>query len=361
MYSRREFGKMALAGLPLSSFAVPALLADTRADATVRGVKLGAITGAYGPFTAPPGRDVIDVVLDVSRRYGVGHVELVNSLIEPPLGGPCAPGARGAGRAEGGPAGARIDRGAGPDGQTGTARGGRRGGGGPCGIGGQVPAVIPDGYIEAREQLRQWRLTAPLDRFREIRRKFDAAGVDLFSYVMTIGDDFTDAEIDAVYRHMQALGVDTFCTNQTRVGMAPRCAPFSDRYKIRAAFHTHQLSQDPNEVSSPDSLATVLALSRHFMVNLDIGWFYDGGHDPLAYFLAHPDRITHVHVRDRGPDGGQADIGAGILHVDQMLRTARDRRLDIAFIVEQTGRTGAGDRNDAVRQNIDWMKTVLRS
>ena len=31
------------------------------------------------------------------------------------------------------------------------------------------------------------------------------AGLNLFSYVVTISDDFTDPEIDAVFRQMQAL------------------------------------------------------------------------------------------------------------------------------------------------------------
>jgi sugar phosphate isomerase/epimerase len=347
--------------------------ADTKGDATVRGIKLGAITGAYGPFITQPGQDVVDAVIATSRQFGVGHVELVNSLIEPPLSGVCAPAPRaggpgGTGGAPGGAAGGgqAAQPAAGPGGGApgaGAARGGGRGGGGgnPCGVGGQVPAVIPDGYLQAREELRQWRLKAPLDRFRQIRKKFDAAGIDLFSYVMTIGDDFTDAEIDAVYKHMQALGVDKFCTNQTRVGMAPRFAPFSDKYKIKAAFHTHQNSQDPNEISSPESLDKVLAMSKYFMINLDIGWYFDGGNDPLKYFLAHPDRITHLHVRDRAAGGGQADIGAGILKIDQMLKTARDKKYNIGFILEQAGRTGATDRNDGVKQNIDWMKSVLLS
>ena len=97
MYSRREFNRAALAGLSLSVLRPSALFADAKADATIRGVKLGAITGAYGPFTAQPGQDVIDAVIQTSVRYGVGHVELVNSLIEPPLGGVCAQGRRGGG------------------------------------------------------------------------------------------------------------------------------------------------------------------------------------------------------------------------------------------------------------------------
>ena len=62
-------------------------------------------------------------------------------------------------------------------------------------------------------------------RFREVRQKFDAAKLNLFSYVQTVDDDMTDAEIDAVFKQMQALRVPMFTTNQTRVGMGPRVAP----------------------------------------------------------------------------------------------------------------------------------------
>jgi hypothetical protein len=88
---------------------------------------------------------------------------------------------------------------------------------------------------------------------------------------VTIGDDFTDAEIDAVFKQMAALDVKRFCTNQTRVGMGPRMVAAAEKYRISPAFHTHNLVNDPNEVASPASLDRVLAMSKLFMVNLDIG------------------------------------------------------------------------------------------
>ncbi len=382
MHSRRQFGKAVAAGIGLSMFNVRSLLADAASDATVRGVKLGAITGAYVPFNLT-GFDAVDQVIQLSIQTGAGHVEFVNTLIEPAMGGPCAMnfgamrgGPGGPGGPGGGPggapgAGAGAPGGgppaAGPGGAPGAGgRGGAPGRAGgfnaPCGIGGQVPTGTPPaGYQAERDKLRQWRLNADLDQFREIRKKFDAAGVDLFSYVMTIGDDFTDPEIDAVFRHMQALGVDKFCTNQTRVDMGPRIVPYAEKYKIRPAFHTHDLSQDPNEVSSPESLAKLLAMSPLFMVNFDIGHYWDGGNDPWPYFQQHHDRITHIHVRDSNKDRQQVDIGTGVLHVADMLRLTRDNKWDVAFIVEQNGRAGTTNNADALKANIDWMKGILDS
>jgi xylose isomerase-like TIM barrel protein len=314
-YSRRQFTRIAFTSAALPFARVLAHTSRSPA-ATVRGVELGAITGVYGPFTAAAGQDVVDVVIARSLEAGIGHVELVNSLFEP--------------RVTGG------------------------------GIGGQAPATASPEYLQTREGLRQWRLTQPLDRFREIRRKFDAAGLDLFSYVMTIGDDFTDPEIEAVFQHMQALAVERFCTNQTRVGMGPRMVRYAEKYRISPAFHNHSLVNDANEIASLASLDAVLAMSSLFMVNLDIGHFARGGNDPLAYIKAHHDRITHLHVRDHKRDGTAANIGEGDLQVAEILRTIRDNKWPIACILEQ-GRTGLESSIAATKANLEYMRRVLES
>jgi sugar phosphate isomerase/epimerase len=177
---------------------------------------------------------------------------------------------------------------------------------------------------------------------------------------MTIGDDFTDPEIDAVFRHMQALGVDKFCTNQTRVGMGPRMAPSAERYNIRPAFHNHALVNDPNEVASPESFRRLFAMSPLFMANLDMGHYARGGNDPLVFLQANHARITHVHVRDHARDGSAADIGEGDLPVREMLRFVRDGRFPVAFILEQS-RSGTGTNVDKTRRNLDVLRAALES
>jgi sugar phosphate isomerase/epimerase len=142
--------------------------------------------------------------------------------------------------------------------------------------------------------------------------------------------------------------------------MGPRMAPYAEKYKIRPAFHTHDQSQDPNEVSSPESLQKLLDMSPMFMINLDVGHYFSGGNDPLPYLKAHHDRITHIHVRDSNADRTQAEIGTGVLHVDQMLKFVRDNHYDVAFIVEQTGHSGATNNADALKMNIDWMRQTLQ-
>ena len=61
---------------------------------------------------------------------------------------------------------------------------------------------------------------------------------------------------------MQALEVDKFCTNQTRVGMGPRMAPYAEKYRISRRSTRTRWSNDPNEVASPASLDKVLGMSH---------------------------------------------------------------------------------------------------
>lgn len=338
MYTRRDFGKVALSGLSLAALPGPMLRAagGARIDSTVRGVKLGVITAGFaasggrgapagGPPAAPPpvpataGKDPVDQIIEDLLQIGAANIELSANVYGAP-----------------------------------TVTGGA--------VGGQAPATATPEYLQSREALRQWRLTAPLDRFREVRQKFAAAGLNLFSHVVTIGDDFTDVEIDAVFKQMQALGVTVFCTNQTRVAMGPRIVPFAEKYRIRPAFHTHALANDPNEVASPASLQRLLAMSPWFMVNLDIGHFTAGNQDAVAYIRDHHDRITHLHVKDRKRDNGPSVAwGTGDTPIDACLRMIRDNQWPIACIVERDNRDETGSAIELTKKYMDYMKRVLES
>jgi len=243
MHSRREFLKGSLSALALSAIP-PAASSAARLDSTVRGVKVGLITGSLNPLPTIPGRDPIDIIIEQCIQLGAANVELVNVMMlnEPQV-----------------------------------VNGGRFG---------QPPDKITPEYLESREKLRQFRLALPLDRFREVRKKFDSAGLNLFSYVMTIGDDFTEPEIEAVFKQMQALKINLFTTNQTRVGMGPRIAPFAEKYKIRPAWHPHAMVEDPNEVATAESMEKLLGMSKSFVINLDIGHYTAGdSHYPIICLL----------------------------------------------------------------------------
>ena len=318
MYSRREFNAKALSGLALSAASVEGLWA-AKTESTVRGVKLGLITGTLNPLPSVPGKDSIDVIIDECLQVGAANIELVN------VGGDTGPQ---------------------------VVNGGRFG---------QAPDKTTPEYLKTREEQRQWRINLPLDRFRQVRQKFEAAGLNLFSYVWTVADDYTDAELDAVFKQLQALGVKLFCTNQTRVAIGAKIAPFSEKYGISAAWHPHSNVQDPNEVATPESMEKLLAMSKAFRINLDIGHFTAGNNDAVAFLKKHHDRITHLHIKDRKRDNGpNVQLGTGDTPIVECLKLIRDNKWPIYAILEREYR-GPGTPVEEAKWQMDYMKKALNA
>ncbi len=312
MQSRREFGKRIFSAAALAAAAPRAWSA--KLDSTVRGVKLGLITGSLNPL--PEGKDPIDTIIEECTYIGAANVELVN-LLEPRLVG-------------------------------------------AVGFGHPPSPMTPE-YEKSRAAVREWRLKTPIDTFRTIRKKFDAAGISLISYVMTFDLDFTDEEIDAVFKQMQALKVGFFCTNQSRVDVAPRLIPFAEKYKIRPAWHPHAMVNDPNEVASVASLEKLLAMSKLFAINLDIGHFTAGNNDAADFLRKHHDRITHIHIKDRKRDNGpNVALGTGDTPIRECLTMIRDNKWPIYGIIEREFR-GPGKPADETKGQLEYLKNILES
>ena len=310
--TRRDFTRLAFTGAAALT-RLPGLAASGGSE---RGVKLGITTGSLNPLPEVPGKDRLDTIVEECSQLGCRNVELAAGFFGPSLQG--------------------------------------------AAVGGQVPKEITPQYRESREQLRAWRMSAAaVDRARQVRKKFDDAGINLFSMSNTFADDVTDPEIDALFRQMRALRIHLFQTNQTRVSMGPRLVPFVERYKIRPAFHTHAEVNDPNEIASVESLQKLMRLSPEFRICLDIGHFTAGNNDAVAYLREHHDRITHIHVKDRKRDGGpNVEWGTGDTPIKPSLVLIRDNRYPIYCIVEREFQ-GAGTALEQTRRDLEYMKNAL--
>ena len=287
-------------------------------SSTIRGVKIGLITSSLRPLPKIPGKDDADVVIDQCVAMDVENVELGSRFFGPEL--------------------------------LGLVRG-------------RAPAVPTPDYLRTRAVQRAWCLSpGSLDEFVAVRKKFKRAGLNLFSISNTFYDDCTDAEIDAVFRQMKALGIRVFQTNQTRVPMGLRLAPAAEKYGISAAFHPHAEVQDPDEVASLASLTKLLAFSPAFRVCLDIGHFVAGNNDPIAFLREHHERITHIHVKDRKRNkGANVAWGEGDTPIEECLHLIRDKRWPIIALTEREYDDGVGTPYEQTRANIQAMRAMLVS
>src|SRR5580704_6685719 len=183
VYSRRDFGKIALAGVP----ALKAMMSmkSMGIDSSFEGVRLGTITYSYNndlPLVA--GQDQIDGIIPLCQTAGVGLIELMCNHAEP------------ASELAVQQAAARAARMAALAAATAAGTAPPAPGAGAAGSGrGPSPEAL-----KARDELRQWRLSTPMSHFEGIKKKFNNAGVSIFAYCVNgMGDDFTSDEIDVMF------------------------------------------------------------------------------------------------------------------------------------------------------------------
>jgi sugar phosphate isomerase/epimerase len=247
----------------------------------------------------------LDDAIKVMAGIGIGECELFSGHVEPRIGPP--PGARP------------------PQSPTGAGSG-------------EMTPEMREAMREAarkrQEETRKWRLSVPLDHFKDVRNKFDAAGIKLQAYNLSFNDNFTDDEIDRGFQMAEALGV-TLVTASSTLSAAKRVAPFAEKYKITVAMHGHSNLTDPNQFAKPESFAAALAMSKYFAINLDIGHFFAAGFDPVPYIEANHARITNLHIKDRKKENGpNTPWGQGDTPIKQVLQLLKEKKYDIPANIE---------------------------
>jgi len=302
IYSRRDFSKLALAGLQLS-------MALAKIDSRVAGVQIGVQSYSFRDRS-------LDEAIKAMVEDGIGECELFSPHIEP-----TRPQVRAAD-----PPPNQADRAA--------AR------------------------AAALEELRKWRLTVPLDDIKAARKKFDDAGIWLFAFNVSFRDDFTDPEIDRGFQMAQALGVKVITASST-LSVMPRVVPFAEKYKITVGVHGHSNVKDPNEFATPESFTKAMAMSKYVGVNLDIGHFSAAGFDPSAFIQAHHDRITNLHLKDRKKDDGpNMPFGEGDTPIKQVLRLVKEKKYKMPANIEYEYK-GKEDAAVEVKKCFQYCKEAL--
>ncbi len=315
MYSRREFGKLALASLPLT-------VAFASGSSKVNGVRIGVQSYSFRMLS-------LDEAIKAMKDIGIGECELFSGHVEPrPNVGPGGPGG-----------GAPPQGGARPQ-MTPEQQAARR-----------------DAMQKAAEETKKWRLTVSMDHFKDIRKKFNAAGIVLQAYNYSFNDRFSDEEIDRGFQMAKALGVKVITASST-LSSAKRVAPFADKHKITVAMHGHSNLTNPNEFAKPESFAAALAMSKYFAVNLDVGHFFAAGYDPIAYIEQNHARITNLHLKDRKKaDGPNTPWGEGDTPIKQVLQLLKTKKYNIPANIEYEYR--GEDTVAEVRKCFQYIKDAL--
>jgi sugar phosphate isomerase/epimerase len=406
-YTRREFGKLALAGLPAAAFfdvpAFGAALLQAKPNSLFHGVQIGTITYSYRQLPDQSAEATLKYIVD----SGISAIELMGGPVESFAGAPSGRrgGGAGGGAAGGGaPGGAPGGRAGGGGGGRGAAAGGPpaaspapptaldpnapswngqpcatgRGGGGGGAVGGggarggglvppsaspAAPAVAaPPQGPAPQDALKAWRTSVSMDVFKKLRKMYNDAGVTIYAWKQ-LTPNMSDEEFEYIFNVAEALG----CTHTTlelptganAAAQLKRVGDFAMKKKIYAAYHTHTQG-------SMSVFDEAFAASKGNMANIDLGHYVAGGNvggTTLQFLEKFHDRISSVHLKDRTTPAHCAlnlPWGTGETPIKEILQLMRKNRWKFPASIELEYSVPEGsDPVKEVKKCVEYCKAAL--
>jgi sugar phosphate isomerase/epimerase len=295
MYSRRQFGRVAFAFLPL-----PLLAA--KIDSNVHGVQLGVHTFS---FSTLPHDGILDAIVGGMVDARIGECILRAQDIEP----------------------------------------------------GDLWDQVRTAPAEAREKLGRWRMAVSLDYFQAIRRKFENAGVAIYGFGAS--PNAVDEELHRTFEIAQALGAKIVTLGGTLAlakRLAPIAEKHDMMVGLQG--HPSAASTDREQIQRPEDFAEALSLSKNLRLSLDIGDATGAGYDALQFVRGNHDRIHTVYLKDRKKDRTSVPWGEGDTPIKPILQMIRDRKYPIRAYIDCDYKS-SGSRAAEVKRCFEYAKAAL--
>ena len=312
-YTRREFTRLALLGLPAAKL-LSAVRPLDAAVSKIAGVRIGLNVPYSFGNNAMNGEDVLKNVL----LLGVTALELRSQPVELFLGAP-TPAPRVTGDS--------------------AAR--------------AAAAANARSYAE---QLRQWRLATDPNGAKAFRKKYEDAGVQIEIVKFDNIYAMNDGELDFAFALAKTLGARAIsCEISTKDDDLRRVGSFADKHKLMVGYHGH------TQVT-PAIWENAFSLAKYNSANVDIGHFIAGNnYSPVEFIKKYHDRITHVHIKDRKlHEGPNVPFGQGDTPIVEVLRLIRDNGWPIQATIEFEYPVPAGsDRMTEIAKALKYCRDAV--
>jgi sugar phosphate isomerase/epimerase len=259
--SRRKFLNRALAAAAISaipfhygfkSFANP--IQGTKPNSKFGGVQIGAITYSWRSMPCTP-KDIISYCI----QAGISDIELMGNVAEDYLGIPQSP--------------ARP-----PKDKPQTQ---------------EEKDAYEKAAAEATEAQRKWRLSVSMEKYKDLRRMFNDAGINIHIIKFSPAN-WSDEEIDYAFKAAKAIGA-VGVTEEIGEKACKRLGPFAEKHKMYAIFHNHGQPGEPGW-----TFDKFLEYSPNNMLNFDAGHYFGAtGLHPNDIIKRLHKRIVSIHMKDK--------------------------------------------------------------
>jgi sugar phosphate isomerase/epimerase len=306
LQTRRDFTKLALSTLPgaalLSSFNAGAADAVAKPNSKVAGVQIGLNV----PYSFANAVMSADEILQHCVELGLSAVEMRTQPVEAFLG---------------------------------------------------VPQLSPSkSKADNAQELVEWRKTVSLEPLKQLRTKYETAGV-LMEIIKVDGIfKMSDAEVDYAFAVAKALGGRAISTEISHVDAElQRIGKFADKHQFMVGYHGHATTK-------PEHWEAAFAMAKFNGANVDLGHFVAGNNtSPVPFITKYHDRVTHVHMKDRKFNNGpNTPFGEGDTPLAEVLKLLRDQKWNIQATIEFEYKVPAdSDRMKELAKTIKFCREAL--
>src|SRR4051795_12078908 len=303
-YTRREFGKLALASLPAAAIlargdSIFGAFAQAKPNSLIDGVQIGTITYSFRSMPDQSAEATLKYIVD----SGISAIELMGGPVESFAGAPASADGRGAARGQGARgsgrgAAERPDAAAAAPIPEGARKGDWKGhecvipstaaAGAAAGRGGRGRGELTPEQQDQANRLKAWRTTASMDGFKKLRTMYNDAGVTIYAWKQ-LSPNMSNEELEYVFDVAETLGcTHTTLELPTDTAQLKRIGDFAAKKKIYAAYHTHTQG-------GMNIFDKAFPISKGNMANVDFGHWTAGGNvggSQMEFLNKYHDRIS---------------------------------------------------------------------
>jgi hypothetical protein len=197
----------------------------------------------------------------------------------------------------------------------------------------QQKAEVVAAQAEFAKELRSWRSSVSMDRYKELRKMYNDAGVNI--NITRLGNpDWSDEEINYAFNVARAFGSKGIKW-EISIPCAKRLAPFVDKNGLYGIMHNHNQPAEPGF-----SFEEHLSFSKNLMLNFDTGHYFGStGKHPNEIIQKFHDRMVSVHLKDKtgpnfNPPGTNMAWGKGQTPIADILLLIKKNKWPITADIE---------------------------
>ena len=212
---------------------------------------------------------------------------------------------------------------------------------------------------DLKETQRKWRLSLPMQKYADMRKMYNKAGVDIH-IAKFVPSAWSDEEIDYAFNATKVLGAYGI-TDECSDAACKRLGNFAEKHKSLAIYHTHQQFAEPGF-----DIDKLLAYSPANRLNLDAGHYFGAtGLHPNILIEKYHHLIPMIHIKDKTgpkstPPGTNMPFGKGETPIADILNLIKKKKWPIDVFVELEYPIPDGsDPVKEVTRCIDYMRAIL--